>query len=107
MSENVLKLVYYIMYSVEIFLVGEALFHNKVKEKIKYIVMTVLYLLVMIPTILLIDNPFFLVPLALNILIYIVLFQGKLLLRLTHFLGVYIFTGMAESVVGGDLFFFI
>ncbi|MDE6620340.1 MAG: hypothetical protein K2K74_07615, partial [Lachnospiraceae bacterium] len=100
MMDSVCRIVYYIMYAAELFLVGEAAFHNRVKEKIRYVVMIAVYISVIIPTVLFMDD-YFLVELGLNAAVYIFLFQGKIILRLTHFLGVYIVTSAIESMVSG------
>ena len=101
MGENILKLIYYIFYTSELFLVGEAIFHNRVRGKLRYAIVIVLYLLIIVSTMLLLGNVNFLIKLVLNILVYISLFQGKILSRLASFLGVYFFTGTAESIVNG------
>ncbi len=100
-TNTILKLIQYIIYSVEFFLAGEAIFHNRVKEWIKYIVVIMIYLSIIVPSMLITGSVNFFVKLALNIWIYILLFQGTLSSRLVHFLGVYIFTGMVEGVVSG------
>lgn len=100
MTDKVLTIVYYIMYAVELFLVGEGIFHNRVRAKIKYAAMTVMYLLVTIPAVLFLNNSGFII-LALNLLIFTVLFEGNLFSRIAHFLSVYLLINMAESLVFG------
>lgn len=100
MTDSVCRIVYYIMYAVELFLVGESAFHNRVKEKIRYVVMIAVYVAVIIPTVLFMDD-YFLIELGLNAVIYLFLFQGKITLRLAHFLGVYLFTSAIEGMVSG------
>ncbi len=100
MTDSACRIVYCIMYAVELFFVGEAAFHNRVKEKIRYVVMIAVYVSVIIPTVLFMDD-YFLIELGLNAAIYLFLFQGKIILRLTHFLGVYIVTSAIESMVSG------
>ena len=100
MAEKVLRIIYYIVYALELFLIGDGIFHNRVKEKVKYVAMAGIYLLVMIPAVLFLNNNV-LVILALNLLIYIVLFQGTLFSHIVHFAGVYLLTNMAESMVFG------
>ena len=58
MADQVLKIIYYIFYGVELFLVRDGIFHNKVKEKKKYFTMAGIYLPIMAPAVLLVDNPF-------------------------------------------------
>lgn len=98
MTDSACRIVYYIMYAVELFFVGEAAFHNRVKEKIQYVVMIAVYVAVIIPTVLFMDD-YFLIELGLNAAIYLFLFQGKITLRLVHFLGVYLFTSAIEGMV--------
>lgn len=93
-------IIYYIVYAAELFLIGDGIFHNRVKEKAKYAVMAGIYFLVMIPTVLFLSNNVF-VMLALNLLMYNVLFQGTLFSQIVHFVGVYLLTNMAESMVFG------
>lgn len=100
MAGQILEMIYYLVYAVEMFLIGNGIFHNRVKEKAKYIVMAVIYLSVMILAVLFLDNKSYII-LALNILMYIVLFQGNLLSRIAHFAGVYLLVNMAESIVYG------
>ncbi|MBD5458428.1 MAG: GHKL domain-containing protein [Lachnospiraceae bacterium] len=100
MADKFLWIIYYIVYAAELFLIGDGIFHNRVKEKAKYAVMVGIYLLVMIPTVLFLNNNVF-VMLALNLLMYIVLFQGTLFSQIVHFTGVYLLTNMAESMVFG------
>ena len=104
MGENILKLIYYIFYTLELLLVGEAIFHNRVRGKLRYATVIVLYLLIIVSTMLLLGNVNFLLKLALNIIVYVSLFQGKILSRLASFFGVYFFTGTAESIVNGIAF---
>lgn len=100
MPEKVLSIVYYIMYAAELFLVGDGIFHNRVKEKVKYAVAAGVYLLVTVPAVLFSDNSPLLM-LAMNLLVYTVLFQGKLFSRIVHFVSVYLLINMAESMVFG------
>lgn len=101
MANQVLKLVYYIIYSLELLVVEEAIFHNRVKSRKCYAVVGGVYLLIMVPTILFTERPSYLIILILNISLYVLLFQGKLWSQVVHFLGVYMFTGMVESMVSG------
>lgn len=100
MTDSACRIVYYIMYAVELFFVGEAAFHNRVKGKMRYAVMIAVYLSVIIPTVLFLDD-YSLIELGLNAALYLFLFQGKITLRLAHFWGVYIVTSAIESMVGG------
>ncbi|MDE7274687.1 MAG: GHKL domain-containing protein [Lachnospiraceae bacterium] len=100
MTDQVCRIVYYIIYAVELFWVGEAIFHDAVREKHRYVGMAVVYVAVIIPTVLFAGN-YFLIELGLNIAIYICLFRGKITLRLARFLRVYIFSSAIESVVSG------
>ena len=56
MAEKVLRIIYYIVYALELFLIGDGIFHNRVKEKVKYVAMAGIYLLVMIPAVLFLNN---------------------------------------------------
>lgn len=100
MAGQILEMVYYLVYAVELFLIGDEIFHNRVKEKAKYIIMAVIYLSVMIPTVLLLNHKVYII-LALNIWMYIVLFQGSILSQIAHFVGVYLLVNMAESMIYG------
>lgn len=100
MPDKVLTIVYYIMYAVGLFWVGDGIFHNRVKEKAKYVVMTGVYLLVTIPAVLFLDTSSFMI-LALNLLMYMVLFQGNLFSCFVHFVSVYLLINMAESMIYG------
>lgn len=100
MADEILRIIYYIVYAAELFLVGDGIFHNRVKEKAKYAVIAGIYLLVMIPVVLFLNNNVFVI-LALNLLMYLVLFQGTIFSNIVHFIGVYLLTNMAESMVFG------
>lgn len=100
MADQILNIIYYIVYAVELFLVGDGIFHNRVREKTKYAAMAVVYLLVIISTVLFLKNSVFII-LTLNILMYIVLFQGKIFSHIVHFMGVYLLINMTESMVFG------
>lgn len=88
------------MYAVELFLVGDGIFHNRVREKTKYAAMAVVYLSVIISTVLFLKNSAFII-LTLNILMYIVLFQGKIFSHIVHFISVYLLINMTESMLFG------
>ena len=100
MADKILNIIYYIVYAVELFLVGDGIFHNRVREKTKYATMAIVYLLVIISTVLFLKNSVFII-LTLNILMYIVLFQGKIFSHIVHFIGVYLLINMTESMVFG------
>lgn len=100
MTDQICRIVYYIVYAVEIFLVGEAIFQDRVREKSRYAAMVVMYVGVIIPTVLYVEDHFW-IEIGLNIAIYICLFQGKIVRRLARFLGVYIFTNILESMICG------
>lgn len=100
MADKILMILYYIVYAVELFLIGDGIFHNRVREKAKYAVVAVLYFIVMIPAVLFLKNPGFII-LALNIFMYAVLFRGNLVSQIAHFIGVYLLVNMAESMVYG------
>ena len=102
MTGQILEMIYYLIYAVEMFLIGDGIFHNRVKEKAKYIVVAVIYLSVMIPAVLLLSYKVYIL-LALNILMYIILFQGNILSKITHFVGVYLLINMAESMAYGTV----
>ena len=95
-----MEVIYYLVYAVELFLIDDGIFHNRVRSKSKYAVMTGVYILVVVPTVLFFDHNIFMI-LALNILMYIVLFQGSIFSQIIHFVGVYLLTNMTESMVFG------
>ncbi len=100
MTDQICRIVYYILYTVEMFLVGEAIFHDRVREKSRYAAMAVMYVGVIIPTVLYVEDHFW-IEIGLNIAIYICLFQGRIARRLARFWGVYIFTNILESMICG------
>lgn len=100
MTEHVLWSIYYLVYTVELFLIGEGIFHNRVREKAKYITMTGVCLSVVILTVLFFNNNVFII-MALNMVMYIVLFQGNAVSQIVHFGGVYLLTNMTENIIFG------
>lgn len=100
MAYQILEMIYYLVYAVELFLIGDGIFHNRVRERTKYAAMAGVYILVVVPTVLFFNHNVFII-LALNILMYIVLFQGNIFSQIVHFVGVYLLTNMAESMVFG------
>lgn len=100
MTEKIWMIVYYIVYALELFFIGQGIFHNRVKEKIKYGAVAAGYLLIMIPAVLFLKHYGFVI-MALNLLMYLILFQGSAASRLIHFGGVYLLINMAESLVFG------
>lgn len=101
MADSIWKLIYYIVYSLELFVVGEIVFHNRVKGWYRYIVAVILYLAIIIPLVLSNGKLPLWGNLLLDVSLYMFLFQGKLVSRLKHFWGIYIFTGMTEGIVSG------
>lgn len=106
MTDQVCRIIYYMLYAAELFLVGEAVFHDVVKEKIRYVIMAAVYVAVIIPTVFFTEDHF-LIEMGLNIAIYISLFRGRIRLRLARFFGVYIFTSATESVINGISYFLL
>lgn len=100
MADKILMILYYIVYAVELFLIGDGIFHNRVKEKVRYATVAAIYCVVMITAVLFLKNPVWII-LLLNIFMYAVLFQGSLSLQIAHFIGVYLLVNMAESMVYG------
>ena len=98
MADKVFQILYEVVYAVELFLVGEGIFHNRVKEKAKYAVMFVIYSFGIVPTVLYADNNFF-IRILLGALIYGVLFQGSKLSCIINFGVVYLLTGIVDGVV--------
>ena len=86
------------MYAVEIFLIGEGIFHNLTKEIKKYIAAAGAYLLIMIPAVLFF-NHYAAIMLTLNFFLYIALFQGTFFTRIAHFICVYLIINMTESLI--------
>ena len=93
-------IVYYVVYALELFFIGEGIFHNRIKEKVKYAAVAVAYLLIMIPAIMFVKQYGFII-MALNILMFLLLFQGSIGSRLIHFGVVYLLTNMMESLIFG------
>ncbi len=89
MTDQICRIVYYILYTAEMFLVGEAIFHDRVREKSRYAAMAVMYVGVIISTVLYVED-YFWIEIGLNIAIYICLFQGRIARRLARFWGVYL-----------------
>ncbi len=100
MTDTILKIIYNVMYAAELFLIGEGIFHNRKKGIAKYAAMAGVYLLVTIPAVLFFHNSAAVI-LALNMVIYIILFQGTPFSNIIHFTGVYLLVNMAESIVFG------
>ena len=61
MAELILEVIYYLVYAVELFLIGDGIFHNRVRSKRKYAVMTGVYILVVVPTVLFFDHNIFMI----------------------------------------------
>lgn len=106
MTDQICRIVYYILCSVEMFLVGEAIFHDRVREKSRYAAMAVMYVGVIIPTVLYVED-YFWIEIGLNIAIYICLFQGRIARRLARFWGVYLFVSVTESIVSAIGYFLL
>lgn len=106
MTDQICRIVYYILCSVEMFLVGEAIFHDRVREKSRYAAMAVMYVSVIIPTVLYVED-YFWIEIGLNIAIYICLFQGRIARRLARFWGVYLFVSVTESIVSAIGYFLL
>lgn len=104
MTDQICRIVYYILCSVEMFLVGEAIFQDRVREKSRYAAMAVMYVGVIIPTVLYVEDHFW-IEIGLNIAIYIFLFQGRIARRLARFWGVYLFVSVTESIVSAIGYF--
>ena len=100
MTEKIWMIVYYIVYALELFFIGQGIFHNRVKEKMKYVAVAAGYLLLMIPSVLFLKHYSFIL-IALNLLMYLILFQGSAASRLIHFGGVYLLINMVEGLVFG------
>lgn len=98
MADQVCRIIYYMLYVTELVLIGEAVFHDAVKEKIRYVVMAAVYVAVIIPTVFFMEDHF-LIEMGLNMAIYICLFRGRIMQRLARFFGVYIFTNVMESMI--------
>ena len=100
MTEKILMIVYYIVYALELFLIGDGIFHNRIKEKEKYAAMAGIYLFIMIPAVLFLKQHGFII-MALNIFMFFFLSQGSIGSRLIHFCVVYLLINMVESLVFG------
>lgn len=79
---------------------GEAIYHNKVEQRGKYIAMAGTYLLITVPAVLFLDHNGFVI-LAMNGLMYMVLFRGNFISRIAHFVSVYLLINLVESFVFG------
>ena len=100
MAYQILEMIYYLVYAVELFLIGDGIFHNRVREKAKYAIVAVVYLPVITTTLLPLNNNTFIIS-ALNIFMYIVLFQGNIFSNIVHYVGVSLLINMVESAVFG------
>lgn len=100
MADKVFGSIYYIMYAAELFLIGEGIFHNRVKGKARYAAVAGVYLSVLILAIVFLDKSAFII-MALNMAMYMVLFQGNVISHIVHFGEVYLLTNMTESVLYG------
>lgn len=100
MTEKTWMIVYYGVYALELFFIGEAIFHNRIKEKVKYAAVAAVYLVIMIPAVMFLKQYGFII-ITLNILMFLFLFQGSIGSRLIHFGVVYLLTNMMESLVFG------
>ncbi|MCM1257985.1 MAG: GHKL domain-containing protein [Roseburia sp.] len=98
MAEKILMIVYYVVYALELFFIGQEIFHDRVKEKKNYAAVAAAYLLIMIPAVLFLKQYDFIL-MILNIFLFLFLFQGSIGSRLIHFGAVYLLTNMVESLV--------
>lgn len=101
MGENILDLIHYILYSIEIFLAIEGIFHNRIKEALRYVVVVILYLIILFPVILLCRKYVSFFELLLNVMASVFLFQGKLSTRLLHGCVAYVLINFIEIMVLG------
>lgn len=100
MADKIFKIIYYIVYAAALFFIGDGIFHNRVKERAKYIITALVYMIVMMPAVLFWDNHIYVV-LALNILMYNILFEGNICSQMIHFGGVYLLLNLFESITFG------
>ena len=99
MSEYWLKLLDYVVYTIELFWVGESLFHNRVREWKKYVVVISVY----ITTMFLIGDKWLLAVTVLEMATFIFLFQGKIMQKLLRFFEIYLITGVVDVLICGIL----
>lgn len=101
MIRNILWLMYYLVYGLELFLVGEEMFHNRVKDKKRYVIYAIIYLGILLPVILLNGKAgiYITIPLYLFMYLYLYTFQEKILPQILRFIGIYLFTGIMEVLV--------
>ncbi len=95
MTEFVIELLGYVIYSIELFLVNEGLFHNREKNWKKYAVAILLYFMFMLP----LQKIWLPVTTALNIFISVYLFRGKLKSKIMHFVEIYLFAGIVDVIL--------
>ncbi len=99
MNEYILDLLYHTIYVIELFLVGEWTYHNRVKGFTRYVLLSVTYLIAMI----LGKDMMLWVSTVFEVAVYIFLFQGKLRQKIVNFGEIYLVTGIIEVMVGGLL----
>lgn len=101
MQERVLEFIYYLLCATAYLLVGEGMFHNRTKEKKRYFFITAIYVVILSAFIFFNRKINFYIDLMLNILLFVFWFQGKIKIKLVRFWGVYLFTNVIESFIGG------
>lgn len=101
MQERILELIYYLLCAIAFFLIGEGMFHNRTKEKKRYPFVIIIYIVVLSPVIFINGKINYYIPLLLNILMYVFLFQGSIKSKLVRFLGIYILANVIESFIEG------
>lgn len=101
MQERVLEFIYYLLCATAYLLVGEEMFHNRIEEKKRYFFIIAIYVVILFVFIFFNRKINFYINLMLNILLFVFLFQGKIKIKLIRFWGVYLFTNVIESFIGG------
>jgi len=99
MVKTILWLMYYLIYGLELFLVEEEIYHNRVKEKKKYVIFIMVYLSILLPVLLLNGKVDIYITIPLYLFMYLFLFQGKILPQVLRFIGIYVFVGIMEIVI--------
>lgn len=100
-----MRIAYDITYTAGLFWIGESIFHDRVKEKGKY-VMAAAYLLTAVLTAQVFGNSSIMSLLS-YIIMFLILFGGSIRSRMIHFGIVYLLVNMVESMIYGISVIFI
>lgn len=92
---------YYLVYGLELFLVGEEIFHNRVKDKKRYVIFAIIYLGILLSVLLLNGKVeiYITAPMYLFMYLYLFMLQRKILPQIFHLIVISAFTGIIEILV--------